>query len=95
MMARYFLNSAHWLISNWLGGIEMGAKKKYSHYCSTPIDREALLAVIDALDIAVHESEPQKRVSISVSGAQTKSIEIPSEKVAEIVEIMRLALNED
>lgn len=73
----------------------MGMNFKYSHWVSKPIDRSYLSNVTDALEKAIDKNNPKNIVSITVDGATNTTVQISSENLAELVEIMKISLNED
>ncbi len=73
----------------------MGRNFKFTHYAFAPIDRSHLLNVIDSLEKSIDANNPRGTISITVSGAKNTTVHISSEHLAELVEIMKFALNED
>lgn len=72
----------------------MGAKYKFSHYVRVPIDRSDVLNIVDVLENAIHVDDPRKPVTIAVTGSKNATVQLSSEQLAEIVEIMKVALND-
>ena len=73
----------------------MGMKSKYSHWCSTPIDRSDLQKKINELESALNQAAPNQPITITVPGAKNITVEFPPEQLAELVAIMKFTMSED
>jgi hypothetical protein len=70
----------------------MGANYKWSHWCSTPIDRSELMAKVLDLEKALDDAQSKQPVTITVAGSSNIKIDFPPELFAELVAIMKLTM---
>lgn len=73
----------------------MGPKSKYSHWCSTPIDRSGLQDIVHELEQIVSQADSRQPIKITVTGSKNITVELPLEQFSEFVAIMKFTLNED
>ena len=73
----------------------MGMKYKYSHWCSTPIDRSGLRDIVHELEQIASQVDSGQPIKITVTSSKNITIELPPEQFSEFVAIMKFTLNED
>lgn len=73
----------------------MGQKFKFSYYALVPVERSELLEIVNAFENAIHLDEPTQAVTITINGNKNSTIQLTSEKLVDIVEIMKFAFSEE
>lgn len=73
----------------------MGMKKKWWNTASNPGSQSDFLNIIEAFERAAGDGESKSNVTIIVSGVENSTINLASDTLADIVLVVKGAVNND